>query len=132
MLTAIFGPVVELAKGWLEGRQKVQAARIKTQEAIETRRAQQASEQGKRDSDWELASIGQSGRFSRRFVMLCVFAPIIVTTIWPDHGDQLWANMAKIPTEWWTLTGIVVGGIYGVRQAPALLGKIAQALRKPQ
>ena len=131
MFSAIFGPVVELAKGWLEGRRKVQVARIKTAEAVEERRAQQASEQGQRDSDWELENIKQSGKFSRRVTMLFVFLPIVVTTIWPEHGKQLWENMRLVPQEWWTLTGLVVGGVYGYRKAPEILGKIAQALRRP-
>ena len=134
-LGSLVKPAIGLARGWLDGKQKLQASKQRTERAVEERRAQQAREKGRFDSEWELEQLKQqqnskANRANRTITMLLVFSPVIVTVVSPDHGRQIWENLKLVPGPYWGLISLVMSGIWAQKNAAPVISKISQALGK--
>ena len=129
-MLALLQPLVGLAKGWLEGRTKRQAARQKTELAIEQRRTEMAAARGEHDADWELETLRQPDRQMRRVLASLILLPVVVTVIAPEHAGVMWERLRSVPGEYYALIGIVVSFYFASRKAPEVIGRLSQALSR--
>lgn len=129
-MLALLQPLVGLATGWLKNRGERQAARQKTELAIEQRRTEMAAKQGEHDSDWELETLRQPDRPMRRVLACLILLPVVVTVIAPEHAGVMWDRLGSVPGEYYGLLAIVVSFYFATRKAPQVIGRLSQALGK--
>ena len=121
----------DLAKKWLTNKQERQAAKQKTELAIENRKTEMAAQRGQHDDDWELERLKQKpDRLMRRVLASTILLPLPVTVFLPDHAGLMWQRLATVPTAYWWLVGTVVGFYFAARRGPEMLGRLGQALAK--
>ena len=128
-------PAFDLAKGWIKGRQEQQKAKQETALAVEKRRAEQAAAKGEHDAAWELAVLAQPDRLMRRTLALLLISPVVFTVFAvllgrDDKAHQLWGAFRLVPTEYWATIGLILAFYFGAKQAPAVIGQLAQAFRR--
>ncbi len=130
MFATIFASVAGLAKDWLQGRRDDSRQKRELKEAVTQRKTQLILDSTQKDSDWELAALADKDRFARRLLMLSIISPVIITAIAPAHGERIWKSLEIVPPEYWSAVGLVLGFYFAFKNAPEVLGKFAEALRK--
>lgn len=113
---AFLKPLAELGRGWLEGRQKVQLAKIEAQ----VTRLQQSAQH---EADWDREALRQMQySWKDEYILLLITAPIwyamITSAFFPEHMgavDRFFLILSEFP-EWWiaSFTGIVAAS-FGLR-----------------
>ena len=115
----MFALLAEAAKGlvgmgtkWITGRQKIQEAELE----------HAATDAGARRE--------MSDRFSRRFVLCVLSAPIIIGWFDVDRMRAIFAAMAEVPQWWAAGFGTVVAASWGRKAIPGFIGDLRGAWAK--
>ena len=112
MLGALAGvgtAVVSIVGDWIKGKQTLQAAEIE----------HAATDAGARRE--------MSDRFSRRFVLVVLSAPIIIGWFDVDQMRAIFAAMAEVPQWWAAGFGSVVAASWGRKAIPGFIGDMRGA-----
>ena len=88
----------------------------KTKQAEDENSARLLSDTNKANSAWERAQIKQADKWSRRFVLALITAPIIVTVFDPVRGGQIWNNLKLVPLWYQGLFVSIILATWGLRQ----------------
>ena len=115
-ILSIFKPIAGLGKSWIEGRQKLQVARV---EAEVLRMMRQAEA----EAEWDLEALRQM-QFSWKdeYILLLITAPIWyamgASAFFPHrvpHVERFFAILDTFP-EWWNLSFMgIVAASFGLR-----------------
>ena len=127
-IVSLGGSVVNLAKGWLDNRGKVQAAKAENEARL------LASVQS-HNAKWEMASLASSGK-GLKWASFALFSFPLIWAIFDPEGVATYFNesIAAVP-DWWVQTYMAASGsIWGISvlkdAAPQLVGGIRDALKK--
>lgn len=110
---AIFGGLIGLAQSWITNRGERQKAEAQELAKSSERRAQ------------------YSDRFSRRWILILVSAPIAISMVAPDYAKAMFEGLALVPPEWWALFSTIVSVTYGAPKVVGIVQQLATALRRP-
>ena len=131
MLAGLLPLAGDLVKRWLTNKQERQAAKQKTELAIENRKTEMAAQRGEHDDDWELERLKQPpDRPMRRVLASTILLPLPVTVFFPDHAGLMWERLATVPGPYWWLVGTILGFYFASKGLPGILGRLKQAIAK--
>ncbi|QYK03122.1 hypothetical protein [Shewanella psychrotolerans] len=125
--------LVEPIKLWFETRKQKAAAKAARDIAVLNNQARLAQDEQSHNHDWEMANLADKDK-GLRYVSYSMFAlPILITVIYPQHGQEIFTNLDLVP-DWWVKTFISInGGVWGIvelkRVAPALISAIKGAVK---
>ena len=127
MFAAIFTPVVDLVKGYIEGRKTIQQAKV----ANEARLLQDTQSN---NAKWEMASLTQSGKMLKVMSFAMFSFPMVWAVFDPTQVGVYFENLKAVPI-WWVQSWVAItGSIWGIATlkdaAPQLISGVKQALRK--
>ena len=126
MLTALIGPISNIASTWLEG----QVEEKKAQSASKVAKAQaeavvmQKKATGEIDWDWEMAKGSQSS-WKDEWLTILFSIPLILAFV-PGMEEVVANGFAQLNAmpEWYQYSlGVIVAASFGVRSATKFFGK---------
>lgn len=132
-IKAFFSFISEPIVQWQKNRAAEKQAKHNRNMAVINNQARLASDTQSNNHEWEMASL-QDKDNALRWCSFWLFAlPIIITVIWPEHGNGIWSNLALVP-KWFVQTFVaMIGGIWGIvelkKAAPQFLAAIKDFIR---
>ena len=126
MLTALIGPISQLAGTWLEGKVEKTKAETDAKVAIAKAEATIMEKKATGEIDWDLEAIkGSQNSWKDEWLVILFSVPLILAFI-PgmedvvSHGFQ---QLEQMP-EWYQYSlGVIVAASFGVRSATKFFGK---------
>ena len=126
MLTALIGPISQLAGTWLEGKVEKTKAETGAKVAIAKAEATIMEKKATGEIDWDLEAIkGSQNSWKDEWLVILFSVPLILAFI-PgmedvvSHGFQ---QLEQMP-EWYQYSlGVIVAASFGVRSATKFFGK---------
>ena len=126
MLTALIGPISQLAGTWLEGR--VEKAKAETGAKVAKARAEAVIMEKKAtgEIDWDIAMAeGSKHSWKDEWLTILFSVPLILAFI-PGMEEVVSNGFAQLQTmpEWYQYSlGVIVAASFGVRSATKFFGK---------
>ena len=126
MLTALIGPISQLAGTWLEG--KVEKTKAETGAKVAKAKAEAVIMEKKAtgEIDWDLEAIkGSQNSWKDEWLVILFSIPLILAFI-PGMEEVVANGFAQLETmpEWYQYSlGVIVAASFGVRSATKFFGK---------
>mgnify|MGYP003133618572 FL=1 len=126
MLTALIGPISELASTWLEG--KVEKTKAETGAKVAKAKAEAVIMEKKAtgEIDWDLEAIkGSQNSWKDEWLVILFSIPLILAFI-PGMEEVVANGFAQLETmpQWYQYSlGVIVAASFGVRSATKFFGK---------
>ena len=127
MLTALLGPISELAGTWLRGHVETKAATTRAKVAKAEAEAQIMLSRATSEADWEkVMAEGSQNSWKDEWLTILFSVPLILVFC-GDWGREIVSNgFAALQTmpEWYQYTlGVIVAASFGVRSATKFFGR---------
>jgi len=127
MLTALIGPVANLASTWLNGKVETKAAETKAKVAKSEAEAQIMLSRATSEADWEKIMASGSQHSWKDEWLTGLFSIPLILAFCGDWGREIvddgFAALAMMP-DWYQYTlGVIVAASFGVRSATKFFGK---------
>jgi hypothetical protein len=127
MLTALIGPISQIASTWLEG--KVEKTKADSAAKVATAKAEAAIMEKKAtgEIDWDIEMARSSASSWKDEWLVIIFSVPLVLSFCGEWGrkivDDGFAALAGMP-DWYQYTlGVIVAASFGVRSATKFFGK---------
>ena len=126
MLTALIGPISQLAGTWLEG--KVEKTKAETGAKVARAKAEATIMEKKAtgEIDWDLEAIkGSQNSWKDEWLVILFSIPLILAFI-PGMEEVVANGFAQLETmpQWYQYSlGVIVAASFGVRSATKFFGK---------
>ena len=126
MLTALIGPISQLASTWLEG--KVEKTKAETGAKVAKAKAEAVIMEKKAtgEIDWDLEAIkGSQNSWKDEWLVILFSIPLILAFI-PGMEEVVANGFAQLETmpQWYQYSlGVIVAASFGVRSATKFFGK---------
>ena len=126
MLTALIGPISQLAGTWLEG--KVEKTKAETGAKVAKAKAEAVIMEKKAtgEIDWDLEAIkGSQNSWKDEWLVILFSIPLILAFI-PGMEEVVANGFAQLETmpEWYQYSlGVIVAASFGVRSATKFFGR---------
>ena len=126
MLTALIGPISQLAGTWLEGKVEKTKAETGAKVAIAKAEATIMEKKATGEIDWDLEAIkGSQNSWKDEWLVILFSVPLILAFI--PGMEQVVANgfaQLQAMPEWYQYSlGVIVAASFGVRSATKFFGK---------
>ena len=126
MLTALIGPISQLAGTWLEGKVEKTKAETGAKVAIAKAEATIMEKKATGEIDWDLEAIkGSQNSWKDEWLTILFSIPLILAFI-PGMEDLVrngFQQLEQMP-EWYQYSlGVIVAASFGVRSATKFFGK---------
>jgi hypothetical protein len=127
MLTALIGPVANLAGTWLSGKVEEKKAQSATKVAKAQAEAMVMQKKATGEIDWDLKMADASASSWKDEWLVIIFSVPLVLSFCGEWGrkivDDGFAALAGMP-DWYQYTlGVIVAASFGVRSATKFFGK---------
>ena len=127
MLTALIGPVANLAGTWLNGKVEEKKAQSATKVAKAQAEAMVMQKKATGEIDWDLKMADASASSWKDEWLVIIFSVPLVLSFCGEWGrkivDDGFAALAGMP-DWYQYTlGVIVAASFGVRSATKFFGK---------
>jgi len=127
MLTALIGPVANLAGTWLSGKVEEKKAQSATKVAKAQAEAMVMQKKATGEIDWDLKMADASASSWKDEWLVIIFSAPLVLSFCGEWGrkivDDGFAALAGMP-DWYQYTlGVIVAASFGVRSATKFFGK---------
>ena len=126
MLTALIGPIANLAGTWLSGKVEEKKAQSATKVAKAQAEAVIMQKKATGEIDWDLEAIkGASSSWKDEWLVILFSIPLILAFIPGMEGvvQNGFEQLNKMP-EWYQYSlGVIVAASFGVRSATKFFGK---------
>ena len=121
MLTALIGPIADLAGTWLNGKVEEKKAQSATKVAIAQAEAVVMQKKATGEIDWDLKMADASASSWKDEWLTIIFSVPLVLSFCGDWGREVvsdgFAALATMP-DWYQYTlGVIVAASFGVRSA---------------
>jgi len=126
MLTALLGPISELAGTWLKSKVDTKAAETKAKVAKSEAEAQIMLSRATSEADWEkIMAEGSQSSWKDEWLTILFSIPLVLVFT-GNWGREVVANgfaALEIMPDWYQYTlGVIVAASFGVRSATRLFG----------
>jgi hypothetical protein len=127
MLTALIGPIADLAGTWLNGKVEEKKAQSATKVAKAQAEAVVMQKKATGEIDWDLKMADASASSWKDEWLVIIFSVPLVLSFCGEWGrkivDDGFAALAGMP-DWYQYTlGVIVAASFGVRSATKFFGK---------
>ena len=126
MLTALIGPISNIASTWLEGKVEEKKAQSATKVAKAQAEAVVMQKKATGEIDWDLEAIrGASSSWKDEWLVILFSVPLILAFIPGMEGvvARGFEQLQAMP-EWYQYSlGVIVAASFGVRSATKFFGK---------
>lgn len=127
MLTALIGPIADLAGTWLNGKVEEKKAQSATKVAKAQAEAMVMQKKATGEIDWDLKMADASASSWKDEWLVIIFSVPLVLSFCGEWGrkivDDGFAALAGMP-DWYQYTlGVIVAASFGVRSATKFFGK---------
>ena len=126
MLTALIGPIANIAGTWLEGRVEKTKAKVKADVAKAEAEAVVMQKKATGEIDWDLEAIkGASSSWKDEWLVILFSIPLILAFI-PGMEDVVangFQQLEQMPQWYQYSLGVIVAASFGVRSATKFFGK---------
>ena len=127
MITALIGPIADLAGTWLNGKVEEKKAESATKVAKAQAEAVVMQKKATGEIDWDLKMADASASSWKDEWLTIIFSVPLVLSFCGDWGREVvsdgFAALATMP-DWYQYTlGVIVAASFGVRSASKFFGK---------
>ena len=126
MLTALIGPIAELAGTWMSGKVEQTKAKAQTKVAMAQAEAGVMQKKATGEIDWDLEAIkGASSSWKDEWLVILFSVPLVLAFIPGMEGvvERGFSQLKAMP-EWYQYSlGVIVAASFGVRSATKFFGK---------
>ncbi len=127
MLTALIGPIADLAGTWLNGKVEEKKAQSATKVAKAQAEAVVMQKKATGEIDWDLKMADASASSWKDEWLVIIFSVPLVLSFCGEWGrnivDDGFAALSTMP-DWYQYTlGVIVAASFGVRSATKFFGK---------
>ena len=126
MLTALIGPIANIAGTWLEGRVEKTKAKVKADVAKAEAEAIVMQKKATGEIDWDLEMArSSSSSWKDEWLVILFSIPLILAFI-PGMEDVVangFQQLEQMPQWYQYSLGVIVAASFGVRSATKLFGK---------
>ena len=126
MLTALIGPIAELAGTWMSGKVEQTKAKAQTKVAMAQAEAVVMQKKATGEIDWDLEAIkGASSSWKDEWLVILFSVPLVLAFIPGMEGvvERGFSQLKAMP-EWYQYAlGVIVAASFGVRSATKFFGK---------
>lgn len=128
-------PIITTVGGWIAtwftNKQALNVAQQNTLLSIEQAKADLAMQDGKYESEWELASLSQQDKWIRRFSFLLFTAPFLVALYSPEAVKHYFeVAVASVPLWWQQVYVGITGGVWGISSLKNVVPSFINLLKK--
>jgi len=126
MLTALIGPISNLASTWLSGKVEEKKAQSATKVAKAQAEAIVMQKKATGEIDWDLEAIkGASSSWKDEWLVILFSVPLILAFIPGMEGvvARGFEQLQAMPTWYQYSLGVIVAASFGVRSATKFFGK---------
>ena len=126
MLTALIGPIANIAGTWLEGRVEKTKARVKADVAKAEAEAVVMQKKATGEIDWDLEMARSSASSWKDEWLVILFSIPLILAFIPGMEDVVangFQQLEQMPQWYQYSLGVVVAASFGVRSATKFFGK---------
>jgi hypothetical protein len=126
MLTALIGPIANIAGTWLEGRVEKTKARVKADVAKAEAEAVVMQKKATGEIDWDLEMARSSASSWKDEWLVILFSIPLILAFIPGMEDVVangFQQLEQMPQWYQYSLGVIVAASFGVRSATKFFGK---------
>lgn len=127
---ALIAPITGVISTVLERKKEKSKAKHERTMAVINNQARLAQSTLEANHSWEMASLQDKDKVLRNVSFFLFTFPLVITSIWPETGKVLFANLELVPEWLMHIYFYMIAGVWGISALKDNVSQIVSSLRK--